>query len=72
MYISVDRITETLAVCEKDDMTTIEIPISKLPTEVKEGSVLVINDDGSYSIDKDEESRRKTRILNLQAMLFDE
>ena len=72
MYISVDRIADGIAVCEKEDMTTVGIPLSELPDGTKEGSVLLLKDDGSYSIDINEESKRKKRILDLQSMLFDE
>ena len=70
MYISIDSISEGIAKCEKEDMTTFELPLEKLPAGVKEGSVLYINGDGNYVIDNEEENRRKQRILDLQSKLF--
>lgn len=71
-HISVDRIIGDVAVCEREDMSTFEVPISSLPDGTKEGSVLTINEDGSYFLDLDEQQKRKQRILNLQSMLFED
>lgn len=70
MYISVDSISEGIAKCEKEDMTTFELPLSSLPEGVKEGSVLFLDMNGNYEIDAEEEKRRKQRILDLQSKLF--
>lgn len=70
MYISVDSISEGIAKCEKEDMTTFELPLSSLPEGVKEGSVLFLDRNGNYVIDAEEEKRRKQRILDLQSKLF--
>lgn len=70
MYISVDSISEGIAKCEKEDMTTFELPLSSLPEGVKEGSVLFLDRYGNYEIDAEEEKRRKQRILDLQSKLF--
>ncbi len=68
-YLSVDRIENGIAVCEKSDMTTVELPLSQLPEKVREGSVLK-HENGVYSLDEDEEINRKNRIIELQNMLF--
>ena len=70
MYISIDRIVNGIAVCEREDLSTFEVPVAKLPNEAKEGSVLIIDENGNYVIDNEEENRRRQRILDLQSRLF--
>ena len=61
MKYIVDRIEADLAVCEDENEEMVNIPLKDLPEGVKEGSVLV-QEDGSWSIDKNEELARKKRI----------
>lgn len=68
-YLSVDRIENDTAVCERDDMSVVELALSALPQGTKEGSVLKV-ENGIYSLDENEEKRRRKRILELQNMLF--
>ncbi len=70
MYISIDRIVNGIAVCEREDLLTFEVPVAELPNEAKEGSVLIIDENGNYVIDNEEENRRRQRILDLQSRLF--
>lgn len=69
MILTVDRIEEGIATLEKEDMTHIQISISLLPEGTKEGSVL--NFDGAeYTLDAEEEERRRKRMLELQSRLY--
>ena len=68
-YLSVDRIENDTAVCERDDMSVVELALSALPQGTKEGSVLKV-ENGTYFLDENEEKRRRKRILELQNMLF--
>lgn len=70
-YLSVDRIENSIAVCEKEDMSTVELPLPVLPSGVREGSVLAF-ENGVYTIDKSEEKKRKERIIKLQNSIFDD
>lgn len=71
MYtLTIDRFEGDIAVCEKEDMTTIDIPISKLPYGIKVGNVLIIAEDGTISIDEEEEKLRRDRIYNLYDDIF--
>lgn len=70
-YLSIDRIVDSTAVCEKEDMSTVSIPLSSLPKGAKEGSVIAF-ENGVYTIDKTEEERRKERIFKLQNSIFDD
>lgn len=70
MYISIDRIVNGIAVCEREDLSTFEVPVDELPNEAKEGSVLFVDENGNYVIDDEEMNRRRQHILDLQSRLF--
>lgn len=58
----IDKIENNIAVCEvRSNKKMIEIDISKLPTEIKEGSVLKYKN-GEYYIDLEEQQKIKERI----------
>jgi hypothetical protein len=61
MQVIVDRFEGDAAVCEKPDRSMINIPRSKLPAEVKEGDVLIIEGD-SILLDPSETQKRKIAI----------
>lgn len=68
---SVDRIEEDFAVCECDDLSHISVPLKNFPFEVNEGMIIVLNDDGKYSRDEDEEAVMRKKILSLQHKIFE-
>lgn len=70
-YFSIDRIADSFAVCVKDDMSVVELPLSVLPKEIKEGSVILFNN-GEYVFEKSEEEKRRSRIAELQKRIFDD
>ncbi len=72
MYFSVDIIEETVALCVDDDGATRAIALELIDGEAKEGSVLVENENGRYSLDKDEEEKRRNENFVLAESLFDE
>lgn len=72
MYFSVDIIEETVALCIDDDGATRAIALDLIDGEVNEGSVLVENENGRYTLDKDEEKRRRESNFMLAESLFDE
>jgi len=65
----VDRIEGSIAVCEQADKTFIDIPLSNLPKGIKEGSVL-LNKNGSWKIDAEEQDERNKRIEKKMNSLF--
>lgn len=71
-YCSVDRINreQGFAVLERDDRSTVEVPLYKLPEDLRPGNVLRVYPDGSMELDPDEEAMRRKRILKLQNDLF--
>lgn len=66
----IDRFEGDLAVCEKEDKKIINIEKSKLPSNVKEGDVIVY-ENGKYSIDLKETNERKRKIKKLMDSLWE-
>ena len=69
MRLTVDRITEGIAVLEKEDMTHIEVCLEILPQGLKEGNVLRF-DGSDYTIDLKSEEEARKRILSKQKRVF--
>ena len=65
----VDRIVGDVAVLEKEDRSHIEVPLSDIGTDIKEGSVLLF-DGSEYTADKEsEEARRRKKLFEMQERL---
>lgn len=71
MKLTVDRITEGIAVCECEDESFIRIRLDLLPDGTKEGSVL-LEENGSYTLDTETEANRRAKLFAMQNALFDE
>jgi hypothetical protein len=69
MKVIIDRFEGNYVVCEKEDRTMINIERNKIPTEVKEGSVLSVTEDG-IAIDEEDTIRRKKDIEELTKDLW--
>lgn len=68
-HLCVDRIINEIAVCECDDKSMIEIKLSLLPANVKEGDFIVCVN-GKYIIDAEETRKRRERNLSkMQSLL---
>ncbi|EJS46364.1 DUF3006 domain-containing protein [Bacillus nitratireducens] len=65
----IDRFEGELAVIEINN-STIDVPKSKLPSAAKEGDVLIIEDD-TYTIDKNETDKRRREVQDLMDKLFE-
>lgn len=70
MKAVVDRIENDFAVVELEDGKFINIPLSELPIEVKEGSVIEFLDNDKYRILEDEEKERRKQNFNALNSLF--
>ncbi len=57
MKYIVDRIENHLAICEDESQNMIDIELSLLPKNIKEGSIIYYSN-GKYKIDKKEEKKR--------------
>ena len=64
----VDRIVGDTAVLEKDDRSHIEVPLSDIGTDIKEGSVLLF-DGAGYTADKASEDERRKKLFEMQERL---
>lgn len=69
-YYSVSRIEDEVAVLEFPDRTFRNIALSLLPAGVDEGNILIKDENDIFILDKEEEIRRKKRLLELQNKIF--
>lgn len=69
MTYTIDRIEECLAVCENSEGNTVNIPLSDLPDNVREGDILRKTDDG-FEICADETAERRKKMAKLQSSIF--
>ena len=61
--LTIDRIEDKFAICEKDNREMIKIEIYKLPKNIKEGDVIeIINN--KYIVNKQMTDERKKNINN--------
>ncbi len=67
-YIA-DRIENEFVIFEKEDLTNVQIRLSDLPFEVKEGSVVAF-ENGNYSLLESQEEERRKRIFEKQRKIF--
>lgn len=58
MYYTIDRIEENIVVCEAPDQSLIRLPLSKLPSDLKEGDVLKKNGE-TFLLDIQATEKRK-------------
>lgn len=70
MELIIDRIESDFAVCENIDRTYTNIPLILLPEGVKEGDVIIKDENGSYIIDADKTAERRERIKKLLNSLW--
>lgn len=67
----VDRIENNIAICEiRRNKIIIEIDVEKLPSGVKEGTVIRYMD-GKFSIDEEEQQAIERRIEDKMKFLWD-
>lgn len=65
----VDRIEETLVVCEQDDRSMIALPLSDFLYSPKSGDVLRQSPEGQYFLDEETTNSRKETLKNRFARL---
>lgn len=69
-YYSVSRIEDGVAVLECSDKVFREFSLDFLPPDTREGNILVKDENGQFILDREEELRRKKRLLELQTKIF--
>lgn len=72
MYLSVDFIEENIAYCVSDSGEACAVPLELIKGSPREGTILFIDENEMYSIDKEEEEKRRENNFNLAESLFDE
>jgi hypothetical protein len=72
MLLVIDRFEGDFAVCEDENLQTVHIRKSELPSGAAEGDCLRADPQKGYILDTDETARRKARILRKMDHLFDE
>lgn len=70
MVVIIDRFEGGFAVCEKEDRTMINIEKSRLPSGVKEGDSLIINDEGIFIFIPRDQDFHKEKIRCLMEELW--
>ena len=65
----VDRVEDGIAVFEKEDLTHVEIPVSEIGYEVKEGNALLF-ESGKLTLDEAYEAERRRKIFEKQKNIF--
>lgn len=70
MKVIIDRFEGKYAVCQKEDMSMVNIDRRKLPSEAKEGDVLSVGID-KISIDKEETDRLKKQAEELSKDIWE-
>lgn len=69
MRVTIDRFEGEYAICEKEDRNMINIEKSQIPSDVKEGDVLLI-EGSKITFDKSETERRRKAISDLMNNLW--
>lgn len=70
IYFSIDRFEDNFAVCEnRQTGELINIPISELPENAKEGSILILKN-GKYLLDIESTKKEQKEVKNLVDNLF--
>ncbi|MEE1139229.1 MAG: DUF3006 domain-containing protein [Acutalibacteraceae bacterium] len=72
MFYSIDRIVEEVAFCIGDDEEILLLSVDRIVGSYCEGSVITETDDGLYTVDSEEEIRRRSENFALAESLFDE
>lgn len=69
MKYSVDRIEESVVICEDENGETVRFKLSALPECIREGDLFSFVD-GAAAILKDETTAKKKELYDLQKSLF--
>ena len=69
-YYCIDRIESDFAVCECEDGSMANIPLSLLPPGAKEGQWISQDSSGCFSLDPERTSREKAKARSLLDRLF--
>lgn len=68
----IDRFEGDYAICERADKTKIDILRKNMPSTLKEGDCIILNEDQSITFDEEETKAREKRIKSLMDSLFED
>ncbi len=71
-FLSVDRIEKDHIICEDETGKMHIVPTQNLPPDIKEGSIINLDENGEIKIDKQKTNIRKHIILNLRRKIRSE
>ena len=66
----VDRLENDLVILERDNKTFLQVPLTVFVSPVSEGSVVLVDADGNYYVDKAKTAARKAKLFQLQKNIF--
>ena len=69
-FFVVDRVENNIAVLECPDGKFLNVEVDSLPFKVREGNVLLKKSDGTFTLSKDEEKKRKAQAYSIQEKNF--
>ena len=69
-YLVIDRFEGKYAICEDAEQKYFAIETAELPPDAKEGSVLLISDEGTLLLDAAETDRRRKEMAEKQRHVF--
>lgn len=70
MRLIVDRVEESIVICENETKEMVEINVSEFCTLPKTGDIVEMNDEGKYEILVEETEIRKENIAKRFSKLF--
>ena len=69
-HLTVDRIDGIYAICEDNERKMFAIPIAELPSSVREGDKLDIDDEGAVYINGEATDRARKSVRKKENSLF--
>ena len=69
-HLIIDRFEGKYAICEDAEQKYFAIETAELPPDAKEGSVLLISDEGALSLDTVETEHRRKEMAGKQRRVF--
>lgn len=69
MKYIIDRIEQNIAICEDDNKKQIEIEVTKLPSNIKEGDIIK-QEKGKYIIDEENTEKKREDIRKRMSKLW--
>lgn len=69
MKYSIEKVENNIAVCENDGGEILNMELSRLPADIREGDVIIQTESG-FVVDCDETQKRRRKMAELQKNVF--